>query len=142
MIPKEIPITGAIFRVEESPDLQSDEDFANADGDFGSSCTVSQQINISDKIQDEDIKVQVLWHEFVHMVLARAGLDHLLGSKREEAVVLALEHAWDDVVALVKATKAASKQRNRKRGRPSGATPSTETTLSRSKAKRKSRRGK
>jgi hypothetical protein len=140
MIPKEITITGAVFEVSRPEHLQTAEDFAKGDGDFGFSDASSQMIGVSDKIQNEDLAVQVLWHEFVHMVLARAGLDYLLGDKKEEAVVLAMEYAWDDVVALVKATKAASKQRNRKRGPPSGVTPSTEATVSRAKAKRKKKR--
>lgn len=143
MIPKEISITGAVFRVELSPDLQ--ESVHDDDGDFGQSHSVTQVIKISDKIEDEGTQERVLWHEFCHMVLARAGADHMLGKKMEETAVLALEHAWDDVVALVKATERTSKRSNRKRGAPAGLAPKSGSNIvsvsqTKAKRKRKSRR--
>jgi hypothetical protein len=98
-LPKTVTITGAKFTVTLDPlDRKSRE---AEEGDWGESHSLTQTIKISSFLEPEE-RSRVLWHEFVHMVLARAGLDEMLGPKLEESVVLALEHAWDDVQQLVK----------------------------------------
>lgn len=94
-LPRRVKIQGRWYKVRVARNLQKTRE----DGDWGDSNALSRLIRVSNKAQLEE-RWRILWHEFVHMVLAQGGVSELLGTKTEEAVVLALEHAWEDVLAL------------------------------------------
>ena len=43
-----------------------------------------------------------LWHECIHAAIGVAGLNNLLTTELEEALVICLEHAFNDHVDLMK----------------------------------------
>lgn len=109
-LPRRVRIHGQWFRVRLARNLQSTRE----DGTWGDSESLERLIRVSNKASPlTEERWRVLWHEFVHMVLAQAGVSELLGTKTEEAIVLALEHVWEDVLRLARA-------RDRRQAGPAG----------------------
>lgn len=98
-LPRRVRIQGRWFKVRLARNLQRTRE----DGDWGGSHSIEQLICVSNKASPlTEERWQILWHEFCHMVLAQAGVSELLGTKTEEAIVLAFEHVWEDVRRLVR----------------------------------------
>lgn len=95
-LPRTTVIRGTPFAVKVARNLQTTRE----DGHFGESNPMDKEIRISNKLSATE-RWQVLWHEVVHMLLAQAGLTEHVNIKTEEAIVLAVEHAWPDICRLV-----------------------------------------
>lgn len=87
--PKAVSVMGIPYRIEYAPELRDDkgeELFADTDGP-------GRLIRVSNKQNDTADKFEgTLFHELVHAVFHVTGISEILGDKKEEAVVLALEH--------------------------------------------------
>lgn len=133
ILPKSVMISGRRFRIELSDELQGEDGENPETNHWGDSNTVHRRIRVA-SAAPSDQHAQILWHEFVHMVWGVAGTSEVIDEKTEEALVLALEHAWPDVVKLVNSIKRAKS--NKKKGRPEGATPNLKTKVARPRRKR------
>jgi len=98
-LPRRVRIHGRWFKVGIARGLQKTRE----DGDWGDSNTLDRTIRVSNKASPlNEERWHILWHEFVHMILAQSGVSELLGDKTEEAIVLAMEHAWEDILRLAR----------------------------------------
>lgn len=91
-LPETITILGCTYKVEVT-DLPDDE--------YGETLGYERIIKIA-KNHDVSNVQRTLFHEAVHAALHTSGCTALLHEKQEEAIVMAMEHAFSDYIDMDK----------------------------------------
>lgn len=105
-LPRRHKVRGVEYKIAVARSLHE-----HGEGTLGYSNSLERIMKVWAKASPAE-RWQILWHELAHQILAQAGIDEILGRKTEEAVVLAFEHAWDDVREFCR--KADGRPRKRK----------------------------